>query len=252
VRKDSQLTYFAADIAYHAYKKERGYDRLIDFLGPDHHGYIARTKASIQALGYPAEVLEIYLIQLVTLMSGGKPLRMSKRAGEFITMEELLEEVGVDAARWYFLNRHRDSHLEFDLDLAKLQSDENPLYYVQYAHARIASIIRMAAEQGIQVPFADSVDLSPLAHDAEKELIKKMAQWNTLMQLAAENREPHHLTRYAFELARTFHAFYTACRVLGEPSERRLTEARLFLIAACKKLLAEVLALMAISAPDKM
>lgn len=252
VRQDGQLTYFAADIAYHAYKKERGYDRLIDFLGPDHHGYIARTKASIQALGYPADTLEIYLIQLVTLVSGGKPFRMSKRAGEFITMDELLDEVGVDAARWYFLNRHRDSHLEFDLDLARLQSEENPLYYVQYAHARISSIIRMAAEQGIGVPSAAKVDLTPLTHQAEKELIKKMGQQPVIVKLAAENREPHHLTRYAVELAKTFHFFYTECRVLGEPNEKKLTEARLFLVSVCKKSLGETLGLMGISAPEKM
>jgi len=249
IRQDGQPTYFQADIAYHAYKKERGYDRLIDFLGPDHHGYIARTMAAIEALGYPRETLEIYLIQLVTLMSGGKTLRMSKRAGEFVTMEELINDVGVDAARWYFLQRHRDSHLEFDLDLAKLQSDENPLFYVQYAHARIASILRMAKEQGI--PESAEVDLTPLTHDSEKELIKKMAQKSSVIELAAEKREPHHLTRYAYELARSFHGFYSECRVLDNP-EPTLTKARLFLISTCKESLADILDLMAISAPDKM
>lgn len=249
VRQDGRPTYFQADIAYHNDKKERGYDRLIDFLGPDHHGYIARTLAAIEALGYPRGCLEIYLIQLVTLVSGGKALRMSKRAGEFVTMEELINDVGVDAARWYFLNRHRDSHLEFDIELAKLQSDENPLYYVQYAHARIAGILRMAEESG--VASSKQPDLSPLVHDAEKELIKKMAQKDALIALAAEKREPHHLTRYAYELARTFHGFYSECRVLDNP-DVALTKARLFLVAICKNVLAEILGLMGISAPEKM
>jgi arginyl-tRNA synthetase len=259
IRQDGSPTYFAADIAYHAYKKEKGYDLLIDLLGPDHHGYIARTKAAVQALGYPANCIEIYIIQLVTLMSCGKPVRMSKRAGEFITMEELLEDVGVDAGRWYFLTRHRDSPLDFDLDLAKLQSEENPLYYAQYAHARICSILRKGEEQGIKVPQASSVDLSPLTHDAEKELIKKMGQWPFILELAAQSREPHHLPRYALELARAFHAFYTQCPVLYKEEKQTAPitlvsqrYARLFLVDACRKLLAHVLSLMGISAPEKM
>ena len=251
IRQDGSPTYFATDIAYHAYKKERGYDKLIDFLGPDHHGYIARTKAAVQALGYPPDSIELYLIQLVTLLSGGKPVRMSKRAGEFITITELLDDVGVDAARWYFLARHRDTHLDFDLDLAKLQSEENPLYYTQYAYARISSLIRMAEEQGIAIPSRKAVDLTPLQNEAEKSLIKKMAQYPSIIQMASSLREPHHLPRYAVELARTFHSFYTECRILGIPG-RKLTDARLFLVFVCKEVLGSVLGLMGIEAVEKM
>ena len=251
IRQDGTPTYFAVDIAYHAYKKERGYDKLIDFLGPDHHGYIARTKAAVQALGFSPDSIEIYLIQLVTLLSGGKPLRMSKRAGEFITMNELLDDVGIDAARWYFLVRHRDTHLDFDLDLAKLQSEENPLYYTQYAYARICSLMQTAEGEGIKLLSADTVDLSQLQHQAEKGLIKRMAQFPSLVEMAADLREPNHLPRYAVELARTFHSFYTECRVLGVP-DRKLTDARLFLVSICRQILKSTLDLMGIEAPEKM
>ena len=251
IRQDGTPTYFAVDIAYHAYKKERGYDKLIDFLGPDHHGYIARTKAAVQALGFPPDSIEIYLIQLVTLFSGGKPLRMSKRAGEFITMNELLDDVGIDAVRWYFLVRHRDTHLDFDLDLAKLQSEENPLYYTQYAYARICSLMQTAEGEGIKLLSADTVDLSQLQHQAEKGLIKKMAQFPSLVEMAADLREPNHLPRYAVELARTFHSFYTECRVLGVP-DRKLTDARLFLVSVCRQILKSTFDLMGIETPEKM
>lgn len=243
-------TYVVPDIAYHLNKLERGFDKLINLLGPDHHGYVGRMRAAIQALGYPPDVLEVVIVQLVRLMRGGEPVRMSKRAGNIFPMADLLDEVGKDAARFFFLLRSPDSHLDFDLDLAKLQSNDNPVFYVQYAHARISSILRQGAEQGLSVPRADAVDLSVLDHPSELELLRKLAGFPEEIIAAAEAREPHRMTRYAIDLATLFHAFYTQCRVLG--NEPALTGARLVLVDGTRTVLRNALALLGVTAPERM
>ncbi len=250
VKSDGLPTYITADMAYHWDKYRRGFDHLINIWGPDHHGYIGRMSAAIQALGYEADSFEVLLLQLVTLLRHGEKVRMSKRAGEFVSMTELLEEVGKDAARYFFLMRAPDSHLDFDLALAAEQSQENPVYYVQYAHARISSILRQAEEDSIQCPSADSVDLELLQSEQELDLIMKMAQLPEEIVLAAQRREPHRMARYAHELASTFHSFYTHCRVLGE--DEALQGARLALVQNTKTVLQVVLGLLGISAPEKM
>lgn len=260
IRSSGNHTYFSVDIAYHLNKAERGYHHLINLLGPDHHGYIPRLKACMQTLGYPKELLEVYIVQQVTLLKNGEPVKMSKRAGEFITMDDLIDEAGSDAARFFFNLRHRDSPLDFDLDLAKEQSDKNPLYYVQYAHARINSILRNANEQRVMLPpDISSVDLTLLNTDEEKSIIKTISRFPAIVKLCVEKREPHHLTTYGVELARAFHAFYTVHRVLGphegadsETVSQAITLARLSLIDAVRLTIANLLKLMGISAPDKM
>lgn len=256
VRSTGEHTYFSVDIAYHFKKAERGYDHLINLLGPDHHGYIPRLKACMQALGYPDNLLELYIIQQVTLLKGGEVVKMSKRAGEFITMNDLIEEVGTDAARFFFNLRHRDSPLEFDLDLAKSQSDENPLYYVQYAHARIKSVLRNAREQGISLPDdMAKVNLSLLSAKEETTLIKMLDRFPILVRQCMEKRETHHLTTYGGELARAFHSFYTVHRVLPATLSvvsKDLSQTRLALIDAAGITIANLLGLMGVSAPDKM
>lgn len=258
VRSSGKHTYFSVDISYHLDKAQRRYYRLINLIGPDHHGYIPRLKAAIQALGYPNDLLETYIVQQVTLIKSGQPVKMSKRAGEFITMEDLLDEVGVYAARFFFNLRHRDSPLEFDLDLAKEQSEKNPLYYVQYAHARIKSILRNAQEEGISIPqnigklnLINESDLKPLIAKEELSLLKIISRFPSLVRDCMEKRETHHLAAYGIDLARAFHAFYTAHRVLGS-GDAALTLARLALINAVAITIANLLALMGISAPDKM
>lgn len=252
VRSTGEHTYFSVDIAYHLNKAERGYNHLINLLGPDHHGYIPRLKACMEALGYPDNLLELYIIQQVTLLKGGEVVKMSKRAGEFITMNDLIEEVETDAARFFFNLRHRDSPLEFDLDLAKSQSDDNPLYYVQYAHARIKSILRNAQEQGVSLPDdMAKINLSLLSAKEETTLIKLLDRFPILVRQCMEKRETHHLTTYGGELARAFHAFYTVHRVLSGPTNEQ-SQARLALIDAVRMTIANLLKLMGISAPDKM
>ncbi len=248
IKSDGQPTYFAPDIAYHLNKFNRRFEKVIDLWGPDHHGYIARMKAAVQALGYPEHSLEVLIVQLVRLLRTGDAVRMSKRAGEFVTMDDLLSEVGKDAARFFFVMRAPNAHLDFDLDLAKLQSNENPVYYVQYAHARMSSIFRQMEEQGLNMP--PEADLSLLVDPAEVDLIKKIAELPDEVIAAAEAMEPHRITRYAIDLATLFHAFYTRCRVLGEDAD--LTGARLHLTYATKAALRNVLGLLGVSAPDSM
>ncbi len=250
VRQNGEITYFLADIAYHLTKLERGFEHVIDIWGQDHHGYAPRLKAALQALGYDPGVLQVLLTQLVRLVRGGQVVKMSKRRGEFVTMEEFVGDVGRDAARFFFLMRSIDSHMDFDLDLARLQAAENPVYYVQYAHARVCSILRQAAEQGWPEPRAGSADLSLLRAEAEAELMRKMAALPSEVAQAAERREPHRLTVYARELATLFHSFYTQCRVLSD--DRALTAARLALVAAVRRVLANALALIGVSAPERM
>ena len=251
VRSNGQPTYIAADAAYHADKLDRGFDRVIDVWGPDHHGYISRTKAAVAALGYDSDKIEIIIFQVVRLYSGGELVMMSKRAGDVVLLADLIEEVGRDAARFFFLMRSHDSGLDFDLELAKSQSNDNPVYYVQYAHARICSILRKASEEeGIRIPRASETDLSVLRHESEIELMKKLGEFPDLVQMAAEAREPHRLTRYAQDLAAVFHGFYTDCRVISE--DAALTAARLVLVDSARTVLANNLRLLGIGAPEKM
>lgn len=250
VKSDGSYTYLAADIAYHLNKLRRGFSKIIDIWGPDHHGYIARMKAAVQALGYPADALEVLIVQMVRLIRGGEVVKMSKRAGEFVTMDELLEEVGRDVARFFFLMRSCESHLDFDLDLGKLKSDENPVYYVQYAHARICSLLREARERGIEWPAPQEPDLSLLTDESELELARKLVYFPEEIAGAALAREPHRMPRYLIDLATAFHSFYTRCRILG--AQPQLTAARLYLSDATRIVLQNGLGLIGVSAPEKM
>jgi arginyl-tRNA synthetase len=250
VRSNGQPTYIASDTAYHADKFDRGYGHLLNIWGPQHHGYVARTKAAVAALGYDPDALDVVIYQTVRLFSGGELVMMSKRRGELIPLSELVGEVGKDAARFFLLMRSADSPLDFDLELAKQQSSENPVYYVQYAHARILSILRTAEEAGVKLPTAAEGDLSLIVHPAEIELIKKLAEWPEEVERAAESYEPHRLTSYSMDLAAIFHIFYRDCRVLGESPE--LTAARLVLVQAARIVLANALGMMGISAPERM
>lgn len=250
IRNNGQPTYIAADAAYHKNKFERGFDYLIDIWGPDHHGYVARTKAAVAALGYPVENFEVLIYQIVRLFKDGDMVRVSKRAGNVVTLRDVLEEVGKDAARFFFLMRSHDSPLDFDLELAKKESSENPVYYVQYAHARICSILRVAGEQGWTVPSASDVDLSVLRAEQELALMKKLDEFPEEVLEAATERAPHRLTRYSMEVADTFHKFYDTCRVVSD--DRALTQARLVLVDATRIVLKNVLALLGVSAPERM
>ncbi len=249
VRSTGAPTYFASDIAYHYHKfVVRGFDRVIDIWGADHHGHVPRMKAAVQALGIEPERLTILLYQLVTVRRGGEVVRLSKRAGDIILLRDLVEEVGPDACRFFFLQRSPDSTLDFDIDLAKSQSEKNPVYYVQYAHARIAGILRTAAERGLT---PDGGDVTLLRHPAELALIRKMLQLPELLDLVARTLEPHHLPYYAMDLATTFNSdFYRDVRVISE--DQALTRARLKLVAAARIVLARTLHLMGVSAPERM
>jgi len=249
-RRSGELTYFAVDIAYHHYVKFAAADHVINLLGPDHHGYVPRMRAAMAALGHPPAAFQALIIQLVTLLRAGEPVRMSKRRGEFVLMEELLEEVGRDAARFTFLTRRHDSPLEFDLAVATRQSSDNPVYYVQYAHARIRSIHRQAAEQGITVPAWRDVDLTPLAETEEQALIKRLLEYPNVVAGAAHALEPHRIAYWLTELAGSFHPYYKNHRVLQD--DRRLMFARLALCTAVGHVIANGLALLGVSAPETM
>lgn len=248
VRENGDPTYFAADIAYHKDKLERGFDRIIDIWGADHHGYVARMKAAIQALGRPADTLEVVLGQLVTLSRGGEPVRMSKRTGELVTLEELLAEVGKDPVRFFFLMRSTDTSMDFDIELAKRESSENPVYYVQYAHARINSILKYGISRGVDVEAMPEYKL--LADEPELSLIRKLAEWPEIIERAALQRAPYQLTKYAQDLAASFHNFYTKCRVITD--DRSLTAARLGLVKASRTVLRGVLGRLGVEAPESM
>jgi arginyl-tRNA synthetase len=248
VRSNGAPTYFATDIAYH-YNKfvERHFDRVIDIWGADHQGHVSRMKAVVATLGIDAEQLQIIIHQMVTLRRGGEMVRISKRTGDIITLEEVMNEVGVDACRFLLLARSASSQMDFDLELAKKQSQENPVYYVQYAHARISSIMRLVDEKKIN--YTDG-DTSLLTTEPELTLIRKLLNFPELIEMAAINSEPHHLAYYAQELANTFHAFYKDCRVVTD--DEALTKARLKLVMASKIVLAKTLNLMGMTAPDRM
>lgn len=250
VKQDGEPSYFGLDMAYHWNKFERGFDRVIDIWGQDHHGHVRRMKAGIAALGLDAERLEILLTQMVRIFKDGELVKLSKRAGVLFTMAELLDEVSTDAARFFFLMRAPDAHMDFDMNLAKLETSDNPVFYVQYAHARISGIIRQAAEQGATLPSASDAKLELLTHPAEIALMTKLAALPGEIADAATSREPHRLTVYLRELAVAFHAFYDACRVLGE--DPALRDARLVLCNATRIVFRNVLGILGISAPDRM
>jgi arginyl-tRNA synthetase len=250
VRRNGEPTYFAADIAYHHDKYIRGFDTIIDVWGADHHGYIPRMSACIEALGHDRNSLKIVLIQLVSLLRDGMPVPMSTRAGEFVTMKEVVDEVGKDAARYNFLMRRSDSHLDFDLELAKKQSNENPVYYVQYAHARICSIVRNAGEKGYTIPAYEEVDLRCLKLPEEVNLIKTIIRFPEVVEGAAIALEPHRLTFYLNDLAALFHSYYNKHRVLSD--DESLSKARLFLIKTILTVVRNALRLLGVSAPERM
>lgn len=247
VRSNGTPTYFAADIAYHRDKFERGYKRLINIWGADHHGHVARLKGAMTALGYPGDDITVILMQLVRLYRGGEIVKMSKRSGKYVTLDELIEEVGKEAARFFFIMRSPDSALDFDLDLAKAESSDNPVYYVQYAHARICSILSVA---GVDTPKTADVDLSLLTEENERVLIRKLAEWPQEVADAARELAPYHLAYYAKELANAFHSFYNSCKVLTD--DAALRDARLALVDCTRITLRNVLTLLGLSAPERM
>ena len=251
VKSDGEMTYLVPDIAYHKDKFERGFNHLIDILGPDHHGYVNRLKAGIAALGYGEDSLEVIIAQTVRLVRGSEVVKMSKRGGDFISMDELLEEAGKDACRFFFLMRAPSSHLDFDLDLARLQSNENPVYYVQYAHARIASIFRQARQEGFVPALGpNEVKFSLLRESREIELMKLLAAFPEEVYEIAEAREPNRLVNYMMNLAAAFHSFYTQCRVLGD--DKDLSAARLYLARVCQIVISNAMRMAGISAPEAM
>ncbi|MBW1872940.1 MAG: hypothetical protein JRJ19_12795 [Deltaproteobacteria bacterium] len=257
VKKTGANTYFATDIAYHLDKLRRGHQRLINIWGADHHGYVPRMKAALEALGHPPEALEIVLVQMVSLVRDGQPVILSKRKGEIITLRQVIEEVGSDAARFFFLLRGTDSQMEFDLELAKKRSLDNPVFYVQYGHARLSSILAKATERGISIPDPDdlaAVDLSKLELADEIRLMKKMSALKETVAKACDLQAPHMIVFYLQELVADFHHYYTAYAKLspilgGDP---QLVAARLMLVQALRVVLRNALGLLGVTAPDRM
>jgi len=247
-KSDGSLTYLTPDIAYHVDKHERGFDRVIDVWGADHHGYIPRMRAALAALGYPPEFFDVELVQLVRVVRGGEEVKMSKRSGEFVTLRDLYEEVGVDAARFFFLMTKGATPLDFDVDKAKKQTDENPIFYVQMAHARLSGIFRTAGLDSNAI--SGSLDLNALPAPQDTELLKKLIQFPEMVEKAAREREPHRVTVYLHELATIVHGWYHHTRTVGEPSH--IEEARLLLTRAARIVLANALRILGISAPDRM
>lgn len=248
IKKDGTYTYFTPDTAYHYNKINRGNDILIDLMGADHHGYINRLKASLETFGVDSDRLEIQIMQMVRLMQDGVEVKMSKRTGNAITLREIMDEVGIDAARYFLTMRSPDSHFDFDLELAKEKSQDNPIYYAQYAHARICSILKQAKEQGVEVT-ADA-DFSTITNEKAIDLLKKIAEFEPTIESAAESRAPHRLTNYIQDLASAFHKFYNAEKVLTDDAEK--TKAHIALVDAVRITLHNALALVGVSAPESM
>ncbi len=248
IKNDGTYTYLTPDIAYHKDKFNRGFDELINIWGADHHGYIPRVQAAIQALGYEKEQLTVQIIQMVNLFENGEKVKMSKRTGNAVTMRELMEEVGIDATRYFFAMRAAETHLDFDLTLAKSESNENPVYYVQYAHARICSMLRQAEEKGWSID--PKADLSPLSSEKDQDLMKKIGEYPEALVDAAKRHAPHRITNYVYELAQTLHSFYNAEKVLTDDEE--LTKARLALVEAVRITLADALKVVGVNAPERM
>jgi arginyl-tRNA synthetase len=249
-KSDGSYTYFMPDIAYHKDKFERGFSKVINIWGADHHGYIPRMKAAMEALGFDRNALEVEIIQMVQLYKNGEKMKMSKRTGKAVTMRDLVEEVGLDATRYFFAMRSPDTHLDFDLDLAVSKSNENPVYYVQYAHARICSILRQSEKMGITFT-ADDLNLSLISEEKEFDLLKKLGEFPLAIIEAADKRAPHRITNYVHELASAFHSFYNAVKVLDEENIEQ-TKVRLALIKAVQLTLKNALALIGVQAPEKM
>jgi arginyl-tRNA synthetase len=250
VRSNGVTTYFASDVAYHKEKYERGFDLVIDVWGADHHGYIPRMKAVLAGLGRDTEDLQCILVQLVNLLRDGKQVAMSTRAGKFVTLREVIDEVGKDACRFFFLSRRSDSQLDFDLELAKKQSNENPVYYVQYAHARVCSINRNAAEAGMILPAVSEVNFDKLTLEDELALVKQLSRYGEVVEGAAKNFEPHRIVFYLQDLAARFHSYYNKGRVLTDDIET--SRARLYLINGVRIVLENALLLLGVSAPERM
>ncbi|TFG92699.1 MAG: arginine--tRNA ligase [Candidatus Atribacteria bacterium] len=250
IRENNIPTYLASDIVYHQNKYQRGFDKVIDIWGADHHGYIKRMKAATQALGYPESFLDVLIVQFVTLIKDGKEVGMSTRGGEFVTLRDLIQEVGKDVARYFFLMRSYDSHTEFDLDVAKSQSMENPVYYIQYAYARICSIIKKAEQEGIKLDKNNTTNLHLLDKEEELELIKKLSSFKEVVKKSALTCKPHLLTTYLYDLASSFHKYYTVHRVITE--DTGLTKARLTLIDCTRIVLLSALKILGISTPESM
>lgn len=248
IKQDGTYTYFLPDIAYHYDKVERGYDKLINLFGADHHGYINRLKASLETFGVDSKRLEIQIMQMVRLLQDGVEVKMSKRTGNAITLRDIMDEVGIDAARYFLTMRSPDTHFDFDMELAKKESQDNPVYYAQYAHARISSIIRQANEKDITID--QNVDLSSITHEKAYDLLKKIAEFEPTIVSAAESRSPHRITNYIQDLAAQFHKFYNAEKVLTDDLDK--TKAHLALIEAARITLRNALALIGVSAPESM
>jgi len=251
VRDNGQSTYFASDIAYHMDKLERGFERVIDIWGADHHGYVPRVKAALQALGDDPARLDVLLVQFAVLYRGGEKVQMSTRSGEFVTLRQLRKEVGRDAARYFYVMRKCEQHMDFDLDLAKSQSSDNPVYYVQYAHARVMSVFRQLQEKQLSWDqAAGTAALATLSEAHEQALLISLSRYPEILETAALNHEPHQLTNYLRELANDFHTYYNAHVFLVDDSELR--DARLALIEATRQVIANGLELLGVSAPDSM
>jgi arginyl-tRNA synthetase len=255
VKADGETTYFASDCAYYLDKRSRGFDRAVIMLGADHSGYVGRYKALVAATGDdPDEHLEILIGQLVNLLQGGEPVRMSKRAGTIVLLSDLVEGVGVDAARYALARASVDQQIDIDIDLWTRKTNDNPVFYVQYAHARISSVLRNAADLGLALGSADDVDAAQLGHDRENDLLRAIGEFPRVLSTAAELRAPHRVARYLEELAGTYHRFYDVCRVLprGDEEVTALNIARLWLCAATATVLRNGLGVLGVSAPERM
>jgi arginyl-tRNA synthetase len=251
VRENGLKTYFASDIAYHLQKRERGFDKLVDVLGADHHGYVARVRAGLVAMGEPGDSLEVRLVQFVTLYRGGEKVQMSTRSGEFITLRELRREVGNDAARFFYVMRSNDQHLDFDLQLATSRSNENPVYYIQYAHARVCSVFRQMREKGFEHDAARGRSaVARLVEPHEQALLASLSRFPEVVEMAALQRAPHALVHYLRELANDFHTYYNAHQFLVDDAELR--DARLTLIQGLRQVVRNGLGLLGVSAPEAM
>jgi len=249
IKQDGTYTYFTPDIAYHKNKLDRGYDKIINVWGADHHGYIPRMRAAIQALGYPADKMSVEIMQMVNLLKSGEKVRMSKRTGKAVSLRELMNDVGVDAARYYFVTRSNDSQLDFDIDIAKAESNDNPIYYVQYAHARICTMLEQAEKKGLKTDA--SFDAKLLTSEKEMDVLKRLGEFPQVIADAAQKETPHKVTNYVFDLASALHSFYNAEKVLDLDNEAR-TNARIALMKAVRITIFNALQIIGVSAPEKM
>jgi arginyl-tRNA synthetase len=249
VRDNGNHTYFASDIAYHLEKLDRGYDKIINVWGADHHGYIPRVKASIEALGHNSDKLEILLVQFANLYRGGSKVQMSTRSGSFVTLEDLRAEVGNDAARFFYILRKSEQHMDFDLDLAKSKTNENPVYYIQYAHARICSVFKQADEKELELDMSQA-NLSLLTEETEKDILRELSRFRSVLESSAIQYEPHQLAYYLRDLSNHFHSYYNACKFIVD--DKNLTQARLALINATQQILKNGLSILGVGAPESM